>query len=57
MQKTIWSCTVEEDLAGLDDMIAGGVYIDSANDLGETCLHLAASRGLERVAKVGEKEK
>lgn len=48
---------MEEDLAGLDDMIAGGVYIDSANDLGETCLHLAASRGLERVAKVGEKEK
>ena len=57
MEKTIWSCTLEEDLASLVDMIAGGVDIDSTNDLGETSLHLASSRGLERAAKVSKEQR
>lgn len=51
---TIWSSVVKEDLEALRELLEeGGVGVNSINDLGETPLHLAASRGLEDVAKVG----
>lgn len=50
--ENIWSCTLKEDVEKLQELLLDGVSIDSKNDLGETPLLLAASRGLERVAKV-----
>ncbi|CAM9907301.1 unnamed protein product, partial [Laminaria digitata] len=49
--ENIWSCTLKEDVEKLQELLLDGVSIDSKNDLGETPLLLAASRGLERVAK------
>lgn len=48
----IWSCTLKEDVEKLQELILDGVSVDSKNDLGETPLLLAASRGLEGIAKV-----
>ena len=43
---------MKEDVEKLQELLLDGVSVDSKNDLGETPLLLAASRGLERVAKV-----
>lgn len=51
--ENIWSYTLKEDVEKLQELLLDGVSVDSKNDLGETPLLLAASRGLERVAKVG----
>lgn len=49
---TIWTCTLDQDLEKLQELLLDGVNVDSKNDLGETPLLLAASRGLERVTAV-----
>ena len=43
---------MKEDVEKLEELLLDGVSVDSKNDFGETPLLLAASRGLERVAKV-----
>lgn len=48
----IWSFTLSQDLESICELLNDGVKVDSRNSLGETPLHLAAGRGLERVAKV-----
>lgn len=48
----IWSCVLKEDLGSLQQLLEDGVSVDSRNDLGETPLALAASRGLDRVTAV-----
>lgn len=48
----IWSFTLNEDIEKVQELLQDGVSVDSKNDLGETPLLLAASRGLERIAEV-----
>lgn len=52
--RNIWSCcsSKDEDLEALRELLHDGVDVDSKNDLGETPLLLASSRGLERMTTV-----
>lgn len=52
--RSIWCCTLEEDVDGIKELICDGVPVDSRNSVGETCLHLAARHGLEVVVKVSQ---